>query len=92
MRLLEIRARTDQDADCLARELVVYSPRRYRRLILLELEEGSQTDPLALLAAVETCLSANDIRSVRITLDGRRYTMTLPEGQSLNSRSAHSRQ
>ena len=75
MRLLQIRARTDDDAGCLMRELAVYSPRRSRRSILLEVEEGSQTDLLALLAAVETCLSANDIRSVRIELDGKQYTM-----------------
>ena len=61
------------------RELAVYSPRRLRRSIQLELEERSQTDLLAMLAAVETCLGANEIRSVRIELDGRSYTMTAPE-------------
>jgi hypothetical protein len=75
MRLLQIRARTDEDADCLVRELAVYSPRRLRRSIDLGLDERSQTELLAMLAAVETCLSANDIRSVRIELDGRKYTM-----------------
>jgi hypothetical protein len=57
------------------RELAVYSPVRLSRLIVVELEERSQTDLLALLAAVETCLTANDIRTVRIELDGRTYTM-----------------
>jgi xanthine dehydrogenase iron-sulfur cluster and FAD-binding subunit A len=75
MRLLQIRARTDEDADCLVRELAVYSAKRSKRSILIELEERSQTDLLALLAAVETCLNANDIRSVRIELDGKKYTM-----------------
>jgi hypothetical protein len=75
MRLLQIRARTDEDADYLARELAVYSPKRSKRSILIELEERSQTDLLALLAAVETCLHANDIPSVRIELDGKTYTM-----------------
>jgi len=79
MRLLQIRARTDEDANCLVRELAVYSPRRLRRSIQLELEQRSQTDLLAMLAAVETCLGANEIRSVRIELDGRSYTMTAPE-------------
>jgi hypothetical protein len=79
MRLLQIRARTDEDANCLVRELAVYSPRRLRRSIQLELEERSQTDLLAMLAAVETCLGANEIRSVRIEPDGRSYTMTAPE-------------
>jgi xanthine dehydrogenase iron-sulfur cluster and FAD-binding subunit A len=79
MRLVKIRARSDEDADCLVRELAVYSPRRLRRSIELELEERSQTDLLAVLAAVEACLSANDIRSVRIELDGRAYTMAPPE-------------
>jgi xanthine dehydrogenase iron-sulfur cluster and FAD-binding subunit A len=79
MRLLQIRARTDEDASCLVRELAVYSPRRLRRSILLELEERSETDLLAVLAAVETCLSANDIRSVRIELDGSTYAMAPPD-------------
>jgi hypothetical protein len=75
MRLLQIRTRIDEDADCLIRELAVYSPKRSKRSILIELEERSQMDLLALLAAVETCLSANDIRSVRIELDGKSYAM-----------------
>jgi hypothetical protein len=75
MQLLQIRTRTDEDAECLIRELAVYSPRRSRRSILIELEERSQTDLLALLAAVETCLDANDIRTVRLELDGKKYTM-----------------
>lgn len=75
MQRLEIRTRTSEDADRLVRELAVYSPVRLSRLIVVELEERSQTDLLALLAAVETCLTANDIRTVRIELDGRTYTM-----------------
>jgi hypothetical protein len=75
MRLLQIRARTNEDAECLMRELAVYTPKRNRRLILLDVEERSQTDLLAMLTAIETCLSANDIPSVRIELDGGRYTM-----------------
>ena len=39
------------------------------------LEECSQTDVLAMLAAVEACLSANAIRSVGIELDGSKYMM-----------------
>jgi xanthine dehydrogenase iron-sulfur cluster and FAD-binding subunit A len=79
MRLLQIRARTEEDADCLIRELAVYSPRRLKRSVLFELEERSQTDLLAMLAAVETCLAANEIRSVRIELDGKKYTMAPSE-------------
>ncbi len=79
MRLLQIRARTDADADCLMRELAAYSATRSRRAILVELEERSETDVLGVLAAVETCLSANEIRSVRIQLDGRSY-MLAPSG------------
>ena len=74
-RLLQIRARTEEDAECLVRELVVYSPRRLQRSILLEMEERSNTDLLAVLAVIETCLTANDIPSVRIELDGQKYTM-----------------
>jgi hypothetical protein len=75
MRLIQIRAPTNDDAACLMRELAVYSPKRSRRSILIELEERSQTDLTALLAAVETCLIANDIRSVRLELDGRPYML-----------------
>jgi hypothetical protein len=79
LRRLEIRARTREDADCLVRELAVYSPVRLSRLIVVELDETSQTDLLTLLAAVETCLTANDIRTVRIELDGHTYTMAAPQ-------------
>ena len=79
MRRLQIRARTNADADCLMRELAAYSPTRSRGAILVELDERSEADVLGVLAAVETCLSANDIRSVRIQLDGRSY-MLAPSG------------
>jgi hypothetical protein len=79
MRPLQMRARTDADADCLMRELAAYSPRRSRRAIMIELKERSETDVLSVLAAVETCLSANEIRSVRVELDGRAY-MLAPAG------------
>lgn len=75
MRLVRIRARTNEDAECLMRELASYSPSRERRMILIELEERSETDVLALLSAVETSLSANDIPSVRLDLDGRAYML-----------------
>jgi hypothetical protein len=75
MRLLQVRARTDEDVECLLRELAQYSPTRSRRGILVELEERSESDLLGLLAAVETCLIANEIRSVRVELDGRSYML-----------------
>jgi hypothetical protein len=79
MRLVHIRAVSDEDVTCLMRELAVYSPKHLQRTVVIELEERSQTDLLALLAAVETCLNANDIRSVRIELDGKKYTMAPAE-------------
>jgi hypothetical protein len=79
VRPLQIRARTDADAECLMRELAAYSPTRSRSGILIELEGRSESDVLGVLAAVETCLSANEIRSVRIQLDGRSY-MLAPSG------------
>jgi hypothetical protein len=36
MRLVQIRARTDEDAQCLMRELASYSPTRTRHSILVE--------------------------------------------------------
>jgi hypothetical protein len=78
MRLVLIRAGSDEDVEYLVRELSVYSPKRSRRVVLIELEERSQTDLLALLTAVETCLSANDIRGVRIEVDGKAYLMAPP--------------
>ena len=76
---LQIRARTDQDADCLIRELAAYSPTRSRRAVTVEIDERSETGVLGLLAAVETCLTANEIRSVQVELDGRSY-MLAPSG------------
>ena len=75
MRLIEIRAPKDKDAECLVRELAVYSPKRRRRAVVIELEEGSQSDLLALLTAIETYVAANGIRSVGIELDGQTYTL-----------------
>jgi hypothetical protein len=57
------------------RELSAYSPTRTPQAILVEVEERSETDLLAVLAALESCLLANDIRSVRLELDGRPYLL-----------------
>jgi hypothetical protein len=57
------------------RDLAAYSPTRSRHAILIQLEERSEADVLGLLAAVETCLSANEIRSVRVELDGSPYML-----------------
>ena len=57
------------------RELASYSPTRSRRTISFELDARSETSVLGLLAAVETCLSANEIRSVQVELDGRSYML-----------------
>jgi hypothetical protein len=81
MRLVHIRTRSDEEGDCLLRELSVYAPKRLKRVVLVELGERSQADLLALLAAVETCLAANDIRSVRIEIDGKPYMMTPREAR-----------
>ena len=75
MRLIEIRAPKDEDAECLVRELAAYDPKRRRRAVVVELEGGSQSDLLALLTAIETCVAANGIRSVGIELDGQTYTL-----------------
>jgi hypothetical protein len=50
MRLIQIGALRDEDAECLMRELAVYSPKRSRCSILIELDERSHTDLMALLA------------------------------------------
>jgi hypothetical protein len=75
MRLVQIRALKDEDADCLMRELSVYSPTCQRQTVLIELEEQSNTHLLALLSAIEACVAANEIRSVQLELDGDRYTL-----------------
>ena len=80
MRLLQIRARRDADADCLMRELAAYAPTVSRRAVLVELDERSEADVLGGLAAVETCLRANEIRSVRVELDGRAYMLAPVSG------------
>ena len=80
MRLLKIRANTGADADCLMRELAAYAPTVSRRAVLVELDERSEADVLGVLAAVETCLRANEIRSVRVELDGRPYMLAPVSG------------
>jgi hypothetical protein len=76
MRLIHIRARGNRDLECLLRELAVYSPMRLRqRTVLIELQDGSNNELLTLLSAIETCVSENDIRSVRVNLDGETYTL-----------------
>jgi hypothetical protein len=75
MRLVQLRAPKEEDAACLLRELAVYAPKRLRGAILIEFEERSTSDLLALLSAIETCIAANAITSVRIELDGRKYTL-----------------
>jgi hypothetical protein len=57
------------------RELAAYSPTRSGRAVTVEVEERSETAVLGLLAAVETCVTANEIRSVRIELEGRSYML-----------------
>jgi hypothetical protein len=57
------------------RELEAYSPARSRRAITVELDERPEPLVLGLLAALETCLTANDIRSVQVELDGRSYML-----------------
>ena len=79
MRLLKIRANTGADADCLMRELAAYAPTLSRRAVLVELDERSEADVLGVLAAVETCLKAHEIRSVRVELDERFYLLA-PSG------------
>jgi hypothetical protein len=75
MRSVRIRARSTEDAECLMRELAGYSPRRAGHSIVIELERDSEIDLLALLSAVETCLSANGIASVQVELDDRVYIL-----------------
>jgi hypothetical protein len=75
MRLLQIRVRTDQDAECLMRELAVFGPKRRRLAISIGLEEREETVLLACLSALETCLLANEIPSVRVELDGKPYLL-----------------
>jgi hypothetical protein len=79
MRLLKIRANTSEDADCLLRELAAYAPTLSRRSIVVELDDRSEADVLGVLAAVETCLRANEIRSVRVELDEGSYLLA-PSG------------
>jgi hypothetical protein len=76
MGVVQIRASNDEDLVCLMRELVAFGPKRSRRSVFIELEEPSQSDLLGLLSALETCLSENEIRSVRLTLDGNKYLVS----------------
>jgi hypothetical protein len=76
MRLLQVWMRSEDDATCLVRELAVYSPRRRRSALLLELpDDQAQAYLLGLLAAIEACLRANDMSCARIELDGKQYLL-----------------
>jgi hypothetical protein len=74
MRQIQLRAPKEEDAACLMRELAVYAPKRLGGPILIEID-GSASDLLALLSAIETCIAANDIRSLGVELDGQKYTL-----------------
>lgn len=75
MRPVRLRGVKEEDAACLMRELAAYSPKLLRGAIFIEIEERSASDLLAPLSAVETCIAANDIRSVGVELDGQKYTL-----------------
>lgn len=75
MRVIRIRAFNNEDVACLMRELAVYEPVRSRLSVLIEIDDRSQSDLLALLTAVETCLSTNEIRTVGIEIDGQNYLL-----------------
>jgi hypothetical protein len=75
MLLVHIWAGSEEAVSCLVRELSVYLPKRLRSVVAIELERTSPTDLLALLTAIEMCLTANDIGAVRIAIDGKRYMM-----------------
>jgi hypothetical protein len=76
MRRVHIRAGSERAVACLMRDLYVYAPRSSRSAVAVELDGTSQTELLALLTAVETCLAANDIDAVRIAVDGKSYMMS----------------
>jgi hypothetical protein len=57
------------------RELAAYRPQRAQNAVVIELDERSASDLLALLSAVETCVTVNGIRSVGVELDGQKYTL-----------------
>jgi hypothetical protein len=76
MRLLHVRARTDADFACLAQALAAYSPMQSKRTLMVDLEgDLSEQGLLGVLSAIETCVNANDIMSVRVELDGRPYLL-----------------
>ena len=73
--MLQIQVRSDRDAECLMRELAAFGPKRRRLVIRIELGEREEAVLLACLSALETCLLANDIPSVRIELDDKPYIL-----------------
>ena len=77
MRLLQIEARNTSEAQCLKRALSSYAQRRQRRRSLwITLPEDQSGKNLAdLLGAIETCLTANEIPTVRVNLDGKSYLL-----------------
>lgn len=76
MRLLHVRARTSEEFACLMRELADYAPIQSRETVRIDLD-GDQSNKrlLGVLSAIETCVNANDMRSVKVELDGRPYLL-----------------
>ncbi len=61
------------------RELVVYSPKRSKRSILVELEERSQADLLALLACGVQKLGARPVKALICRQDANFWHPTGPD-------------
>jgi hypothetical protein len=57
------------------RELGAYSPTRVRLNVSIEVGDRSEAELLSVLSALERCVLANDIGSVRLELDGRPYML-----------------
>jgi hypothetical protein len=75
MRLVQIRVQKDEHAECLMRELAAYTPTRVRLNVSIEVGDRSEAELLSVLSALERCVLANDIGSVRLELDGRPYML-----------------
>jgi hypothetical protein len=75
MRLLKIRTRKEAELDCLMRELAPYSPIQLHRAIIIDLQDRPDADVLDILTTLETCVTAHNIPSARVELDGLRHRL-----------------
>jgi hypothetical protein len=75
MRLVQLRAPKEEDAACLMRELAVYASKRLRGPSSSRSKSARQRICSLCCRRSKQCIAANDIRTIRVDLDGQKYML-----------------